>query len=89
MHKFLSETERLGLERFNADVYAMEAVKKVILWRIYRDGVLEEDLFVHDSFSFNTLLATSLTILNSVLTSLEIFERASAMSIGSTTKLRP
>ena len=42
MHEFLNQSELQALERLNADSYGMQALKKVILRRIYYDGVLEE-----------------------------------------------
>ena len=44
MLPFLDQTEIMALERFNADSHCKEAVKKVILARIYHDGVLQEGM---------------------------------------------
>ena len=44
MPPYLNQTEVIALERFNADPMAKEAVKKVILARIYHDGVLREGI---------------------------------------------
>ena len=39
---YLNQSELQALERLNADSYAMQALKKVILKRICFDGTLEE-----------------------------------------------
>ena len=44
MQQYLNQTELLALERFNADYHTVEAVKKVILFRIYHDGIIEEGI---------------------------------------------
>lgn len=39
---FLNPSELQSLQRLNDDSYGMQAIKKVILRRIYYDGVLQE-----------------------------------------------
>lgn len=55
MHEFLNQSELQALERLNADFHGMQALKKVILRRIYYDGIPENATEPLRNFMLNIL----------------------------------
>lgn len=77
MHEFLNQSELQALERLNADFYGMQALKKVILHRIYYHGIIDGGILAEPlkNFMLNILDSAGKELTNAELGSLVRIKR--------------